>query len=104
MRHPRPRQADHVRGGAHLKGGRDVEQDAADEEKLAHERLAQLHNDGLAGDNDKGGAEKRVEMNAMQGVTGEGRAGCGRADNHGKVQIDTVRHRSAGARGAGRAM
>ena len=32
-----------------MKGGRDVEQDAADEEELAHERLAQLDNDGLPG-------------------------------------------------------
>ena len=40
VRHPRPRQAHHIRGDAHVKGGRYVEQDAADEEELAHERLA----------------------------------------------------------------
>lgn len=47
VQHPRTRQADRVRDHAHATRGRDVEQNAADEEELAHERLAQLDDDGL---------------------------------------------------------
>lgn len=45
--HPRPRQANRVRRDAHVKRGGDVQQDAAEEQELAHERLAQLHNNRL---------------------------------------------------------
>lgn len=48
VQHPRLHHTTRVRHDPHEERRRDVEQDAAGEEELAHERLAQLDDDGLS--------------------------------------------------------